>query len=73
MSETLKAADAWGHPGGVAWRLREMGVAVVVVEETERVTKDPGRRQARVGVSRCASDGFVVVGHLVRARRVDAA
>ena len=67
-------ADAWGHPEGGAWRLKEMGVAVVAVEETEMVTKDPGRRLVRVGVSRCATGGFVVVvGHLVRARRADTA
>ena len=52
-----------------------MVVAVVVVEETERVTKDPGRRQGREEVSRSACDDFVVVvvGHPARVRHVDTA
>ena len=72
-SESLEAADAWGHPGGGVWRLREMGVAAAAVKETERATKDPDRRQVRVGVSRCAGDNSVVVGHPVQAHHVDIA
>lgn len=62
----LRMADFLGPSEGRAWRLREMAVAVAVGRGPKKVTKEPGRRQAMVGVTHSACDSFVVVVAVVR-------